>query len=758
MKKYIFLLVVLFIFIQINCFSSDVNFEKMGEYPTSGYYCEKDNQAAIYPYLYFANQYGLEIYELDASDDVVDLISRLPLYGDSRSINIKNNFAYVITISSSENYYQIYQIDICNPEAPTIINEITFYGEENFAKGYIFGDYFITKYDDNQYNNYLKIIKIPELQYMDDYQYSGAPFIKLNDSTAIKYNNNNLYTLYDFSDPTNITELNQVNLPGTDLDNPSNFKLLNDTLVVAVSNDGLSFWNITDLFNWNLISMLAAPPNTWWCENVCYNGTDLIFIPHITNYTGVTSIHIADITNPYIVDSIYINPPYYFISLGDMSLIGNSIFLGTWHKINQLTHTLGYFNNKEEIYSNYHTNNGNIYNNYFYLVFDYGLGIYDITYPQNMVRVNTLLDNNCLSSAIVKDNMLALIDYGEDKIKIFSLSDAVNPTLRNEITISYAVSADEILFNNDENIYYVSEYPNPELKKYDISQPGVSTLEFSYDLGTGGNGFIYNDHLYYLAEYDNSYDLKIIGGITEDDPELILTIEEFVQNFHFPNMFNIGNKFYIYDTSSYNPSLPRFYQINDTIDIEYMFSTNQHCGGRFFIDNNKIYISGYYSNLYVYNLTNIDCDTIDPIQEYEDFGSSVECLLFEHDNKDYLYHIQRTAVSVYEIEENGVNTQPSNKNIYLTSHPNPFTNSTSISFTSKTPINENQQIKIFNIKGQKVRSLSLRKSENTENGMLQYSATWDGKNENKQKVAPGIYFSKIESEEKTYVNKMLLMK
>jgi len=753
MKKVI-ILIFLINLIGLYCYANDLFLEKIVEYPTSGEYLGKDNQTVCGNYIYTANHYGLEIYELDASDDGVDLISRLPLYGDSRSINIKNNFAYIITISSSENYYQIYQIDICNPEVPAIINEITFYNEENFAKGYIFSDYFITQYSDENYNNFLKIVKIPELEYVNDYQYSGAPFIKLNNSKAIRHSSNNIFTLYDFSNPIDITQLNNINLSGTGLESPSNFKLLNDTLVVAASNNGLSFWNISDMFNWSLISVLEAPSNTWWCRNVCYDGMDLIFLPFIDSHTGINSVDISNILNPYILDSIYLNPPYFFASDGDLSLLQNNIFLGTWQKLYNINHNSGSFISQSEIYKNYLNSGSTIYDNYLYLSFSYGLGIYNITSPQNIIRVNSLLSENNISSVTSNSNTLALIDYTENEIKIYSLLDPANPIIKNNITLD-DVSTTEIIFLDEENIYLLSQIPTPNLKKYEISEPGISTLKFSYELNKTGNGFIHNDHFYYLAKGSNKSDLQIIGGISNNQPEIITIIENLIEGSVMPYVINYNEYMYIYDRSaSATSNLPKLYKICDTTDVEFIYNGNQKWMGDFIIKNNNLFVSGPFSYLYIYSLDNLKENELDPYETKEDFGKSYQCLFFEKNSSKYLFHLQRTAISVYEIKDQSIDSNNSINNL-LTTYPNPFSTSTTISFNSKKPINKNPKIEIYNIKGQKVRSLTLTQDEILENANLSYSVSWDGKNKNNKEVAPGIYFCKIKTAENTFVSKML---
>ncbi len=92
-------------------------------------------------------------------------------------------------------------------------------------------------------------------------------------------------------------------------------------------------------------------------------------------------------------------------------------------------------------------------------------------------------------------------------------------------------------------------------------------------------------------------------------------------------------------------------------------------------------------------------------------------------------------------------------------YPNPFnpsgagrSPSTTISFFT-TELTENTEIIIFNMKGQKVRTLV---NERLPAG--QHAIVWDGTNDNNKKVASGVYLYKMEAGTYTSTKKMILMK
>ncbi|MDP8241518.1 MAG: T9SS type A sorting domain-containing protein [Candidatus Celaenobacter antarcticus] len=90
--------------------------------------------------------------------------------------------------------------------------------------------------------------------------------------------------------------------------------------------------------------------------------------------------------------------------------------------------------------------------------------------------------------------------------------------------------------------------------------------------------------------------------------------------------------------------------------------------------------------------------------------------------------------------------------ILLTNSPNPFRESTTISFAGTTNVLEPSQIDIYNIKGQVVRSLEFTASD------VGLTTVWDGMDEERKKVSPGIYFYRIHADNKIVFRKMIVIK
>ncbi|MEA1971997.1 MAG: DNRLRE domain-containing protein, partial [Candidatus Cloacimonadota bacterium] len=122
----------------------------------------------------------------------------------------------------------------------------------------------------------------------------------------------------------------------------------------------------------------------------------------------------------------------------------------------------------------------------------------------------------------------------------------------------------------------------------------------------------------------------------------------------------------------------------------------------------------------------------------------------EHSNSNLHPYLEVNYTPV-SIDENTI--QETNFN--LQNYPNPFNPSTTISFEFSNEQNQkNKQIKleIYNIKGQKVKTL-LNKSLSTG----QHSVLWNGKDENNNPVNSGVYFYNLDIDGKIMTSKKMIL-
>jgi len=147
---------------------------------------------------------------------------------------------------------------------------------------------------------------------------------------------------------------------------------------------------------------------------------------------------------------------------------------------------------------------------------------------------------------------------------------------------------------------------------------------------------------------------------------------------------------------------------------------------------------------------------------------SVSCALFDHQNdNDIDILIANTGSTVGEVGQNvlyhnTLNPTSIEENYIVTpdvlklsqNYPNPFNPSTTISFNLCAEHAEDASLIIYNIKGQKVKTLT---NDQYEKG--NHSVIWNGDDESGESVSSGIYLYKLKVNGKTEaVKKCLLLK
>ncbi len=93
------------------------------------------------------------------------------------------------------------------------------------------------------------------------------------------------------------------------------------------------------------------------------------------------------------------------------------------------------------------------------------------------------------------------------------------------------------------------------------------------------------------------------------------------------------------------------------------------------------------------------------------------------------------------------------KTISLSNYPNPFNPQTTITYTLTQDV-EQLELKIFNIRGQSVRTLI----PGSFHSQGEHRIIWDGRNDLGQQVTSGIYFSRIVALENQKTKKLMLLK
>ncbi len=137
---------------------------------------------------------------------------------------------------------------------------------------------------------------------------------------------------------------------------------------------------------------------------------------------------------------------------------------------------------------------------------------------------------------------------------------------------------------------------------------------------------------------------------------------------------------------------------------------------------------------------------------YRSFYTSFDLSQFTND--DDINMIIGDALDWFEIEPVGSDETTSVQNIFSLSqnYPNPFNPTTTIKF-STTENTEKTELVIYNIRGQKVKTLVNKKLDAGN-----HSVVWNGKDDNNNRVSSGIYLYKLSTGKATQFKKMILLK
>jgi len=150
-----------------------------------------------------------------------------------------------------------------------------------------------------------------------------------------------------------------------------------------------------------------------------------------------------------------------------------------------------------------------------------------------------------------------------------------------------------------------------------------------------------------------------------------------------------------------------------------------------------------------------------PLYDYQATGDFTVTLSadFGHENPEGCYHSKSMNVTIEEIiTETDFVEIPFITNFSV--YPNPFNPATTISFNLSAETKDIPKVSIYNIKGQKIFTLSdpaLLDCIEGRQGSTK-SITWNGRNQSGKQVSSGIYFVKLDQGNTSAIKKVILMK
>lgn len=331
------------------------------------------------------------------------------------------------------------------------------------------------------------------------------------------------------------------------------------------------------------------------------------------------------------------------------------------------------------------------------------------------------LDNDNKAEIIVatNNNQLHAINYQGNNIQNYPLTLPANNATAPLIT------SDRLVVGSHNHLYSL-DYSGNIIHDFELD--GSPIMPIANDFNNDGYidyAFVTTTRYLYLASENGN----IIDGfpVRLDKSSQTPPLATDVNNDQFPEIicFDSSNSIYIYDGQG--NSLPNFpFAANLT-------TATPATVGDIYNDGQVSFVLGYTQGIAMANLK-------------LPLNSQVPSwLTYRHD-----YHRSGFMDTSFAVSSDDNNAQIVNTAL-LGNYPNPFNPETTISFALAKK--GNVKVDIFNIKGQKVKTLF---NGNLDKG--KHNLVWDGSDKNNRKVASGIYLYRLKTARKDFNSKMILMK
>jgi len=667
------------------------------------------------------------------NEERLQLIDELPLYGELNGLEINGNYAYthVGPPFTETILYRIYLNDdnlvlADSLHFPPPAHYIQFYKSFNRIFAQVsYSSYTILYIFDNDTFELLHQYNLDD-EFPD--VYSFAP---INDTYVYgrDRNNTNIRHIYNI---TNVDSIHQVALIDiTDLNVETEYEeSLNDSIFVFLGFHTATFINISDITDWHVDSQIKFDQSNYGCNDIAILENNRIILPRQSTFD---LYDMSDCSNPRLITSCYNDfscspcpivgydtyfcTANFYLGIDELRTEGDLIkYGGRWPK----------FASTRDVIKH----NDNLIIKTFE---EYNLHFFDISNLYDPQYICTPLENYYLYGIDFFGNKMAVSKKSRDdpnnkSIDVYDITDVENLQLLNSIENS---SGPIVLFANDNILFTIEYYSGAyHFNKYDISEIGTPDRLFEFTLPGYLWGFDIYGNYAYVANDDNLY---IIGNIlSSDTPEIIniIGLNEYVTlriEGEVLLLFNYGSSstwVELYDLTN-----PEELVCEHVVFLEFSEGISLH--------NDLLFVG--YNNVDVYDLKNCSFFIDDPISTfYTTFGLQwME--FFEKNDQNFFYYVGQAGVALYEYNYTvGVDEEPEQNISLLTSYPNPFSTSTTISLSLTTDLHELSQINIYNIKGQLVRNLPFAPSP-----LHSIEVTWDGKDENRNEVGTGVYFYKL---------------
>ena len=303
-----------------------------------------------------------------------------------------------------------------------------------------------------------------------------------------------------------------------------------DNILVFVDNETIYFFDITDTYNpIQLYSHSAAG-----YLQVVYATQDYVFVTLMQDI--LNRLYVYDISNP---DNIHLVGSCNTASsclVRAMSLNDNFLYLATGDNQGVIIYEISPNNDPVFVtcYDEYHTLTIEIQDDIAYISTITGLGILDVSDPNNVFLLNEWQTPDYIKSILIKGNVLYLLLY-DNKLYLVDIIDIYNPIILSDI-LPYSSSAISPNYVVEENELIFSDLNWNELFVYDVSNPEEPVLDSSLRWNLKTVDLIVYDNCIITANRIYGLSFLEMTNFTNTQDNIIDIMSLNVNN--YPNPFN----------------------------------------------------------------------------------------------------------------------------------------------------------------------------------------------------------------------------
>jgi len=734
MKKIIFTVFISIIFLYLT--AQEFEIDKIGEIAYAQEFRTSEGIQIIDNHLFFLNLNGLEIYEINGDGSLTKLsVVTIP---DPSSLVLHEQNCYISTNGYPVEGYngKVYRIDIGDLYNPEIIDQLEYANYEGPVRVITMNSNLVVE-TSSYWNIFYKSYSLPAMEYLgqavEDYYYN-----KVNDSLLVYQEGNILYTKHYIPhghfELIGTTDVSAYSDDGSYYDH---FKVINDTLLAAVNAKNVTFWDISDVMNWQYLSRYTLPTNINMYGNKQYsimNGNVILFT---TDF--IRLLDISNILDPALVDTLDF---HYNFGGQACDYYENNLYVGT------VTEGTMHYRIENDIIENINSYNDNFR---FFTGIMYqdnlvigslftGYQLFNIEDPLNPIDQGDWYHDKYYINRIHKTGgWMILLDYEEYTLEIYDITDPEYPELRNTLPLNnYGFSSTYCSIDEtDPFSFYLCNHQTNKLWKFDISQPGETVELFEFDFPSTPRWQVVINSIAYITVGEYPYDLLVMDGLEENEPYLANEISDFT-----PVEFLDDQEGYLISFGLNQGVSAKIFQLDDPLQPELYFIPQW--GSRIYIRDNLIF-SQYRHIISVYeNNPNVT----EPMAIFNGLSIIYNIELMEYAGIKYLITIEMGNIGLFEYTyiPSSVDDELPKPEITLSNYPNPFNPETTIQF-SVTQNSDFVNLDIYNIKGQKVDQLEIT---NYELGINE--VTWDAEG-----FASGIYLYQLNVDGKAIASKKCLL-